>query len=239
MLAIVRLVILVVLIILVSLGGLVMCAFLAPIPKRARDRVYYLGRAFAYASRLFGFTVTSVVHPKANDVEQAVYVANHQNNYDLFTVAHVVPRNVVTVGKSTLKWIPFFGTLYWASGNFLIKRHDRNKAIARITDIVLKMRQTGLSIWMFPEGTRSRGRGWLPFKRGAFHAAIQAGVPIIPVVCSDTHGQVKLNRWHNGGVTVKVLEPISTKGLTDHDVAELTARCEALMHQAKEESRSR
>ncbi|ADZ89786.1 1-acylglycerol-3-phosphate O-acyltransferase [Marinomonas mediterranea] len=234
MLAVVRLSVLVILIVLVTLAGLVMCAFLALSSRRAKDRVYYLGKILASAARLFGLRVKTDVHPKATTVQQAVYVANHQNNFDLFTLAHVVPHGVVTVGKSSLKWIPFFGTLYWASGNFLIKRHDRDKAIARITDIVTQMKQTGLSIWMFPEGTRSRGRGWLPFKRGAFHAAIQAGVPIVPVVCSDTHGQVKLNRLSNGSVTVKVLEPISTEGLTDEDVADLVARCEQLMHEAKE-----
>ena len=230
MIAFVRFVILFFLILLVTAGGLIMSLLLA----FSKDRVYYIAKAFAPVARLFGLTVNTHVSYKAYDVPQAVYIANHQNNFDLFTFSHVVPHGTVTVGKSSLKWIPFFGWLYWATGNVLIERNDRDKAIATINQIVDNMRSTGLSIWMFPEGTRSRGRGWLPFKRGAFHAAVQAGVPIIPVVSSSTHNQVKLNRLNNGAVTVEVMDPIYTDGLTEQDVPALVAQCERLM-QAKQE----
>lgn len=229
MIAIVRLVILFCLIILVTAYGLLLCLVLG----RSKDRVYHVAKTFSPVARLFGLSVTKHVSYKSLDVKQAVYVANHQNNYDLFTFSHVVPHGVVTVGKSSLRWLPFFGWLYWASGNFLIHRHDRNKAIATIGEIVENMRDTGLSIWMFPEGTRSRGRGWLPFKRGAFHAAIQAQVPIIPIVCSSTHKQVALNRMNNGPVKVEIMDPIFTEGLTEADIPDLVTRCESLM-QAKQ-----
>ncbi|MCW4628826.1 1-acylglycerol-3-phosphate O-acyltransferase [Marinomonas rhodophyticola] len=178
---------------------------------------------------LFGLSVEGRVAESTKNIPQAVYVANHQNNFDLFTLAVVVPKGVVTVGKTSLRWIPFFGILYWASGNFLINRENRRQAIATIDQIVSSMTKTGLSIWMFPEGTRSRGRGWLPFKRGAFHAAVQAGVPIVPVVCSSTHGQVHLNRWHNGKVLVEMLPPIDTSGLQETDVVGLMKQCEQQM----------
>jgi len=146
----------------------------------------------------------------------------------------VVPKGVVTVGKTSLRWIPFFGALYWASGNILINRENRKQAIATIDQVVSSMKKTGLSIWMFPEGTRSRGRGWLPFKRGAFYAAVQAGVPIVPVVCSSTHGQVNLNRLNNGKVLVEMLPPIDTTGLQDTDVVALIKQCEQQMHETQE-----
>ena len=231
MIAFVRLVILFVLIILVTAGGLVMSLFLA----HSKDRVYYIAKAFAPVAKLFGLTVYKHVSYKAYDVEQAVYIGNHQNNFDLFTFSHVLPHGTVTVGKSTLKWLPFFGWLYWATGNFLIHRNDRDKAIATISQIVEQMRETELSVWMFPEGTRSRGRGWLPFKRGAFHAAIQAGVPIIPVVCSSTHNQIKLNCLNNGYAKVEVMDPIYTEGLTEKDIPKLVRRCEDLMRAKQEE----
>lgn len=231
MIALVRSVILFSLILLVTAGGLVMCLLLG----RSKDRVYYIAKAFAPVARLFGLQVEKHVSYKAYDVEQAVYIANHQNNFDLFSFSHVVPHHTVTVGKSSLKWLPFFGWLYWATGNFLIHRNDRDKAIATIGQIVEQMGNTGLSIMMFPEGTRSRGRGWLPFKRGAFHAALQAGVPIIPIVCSTTHNQVKLNRFHNGTVKVEIMDPIYTDGLTEADIPELVSRCENLMKAKQDE----
>ena len=69
-----------------------------------------------------------------------------------------------------------------------------------MTELARRINKDNLSIWMFPEGTRSRGRGLLPFKTGAFHAAIAAGVPIVPVVGSTTHNKIDLNRWDNGKV---------------------------------------
>ncbi len=62
--------------------------------------------------------------------------------------------------------------------------------------------------WNIPEGTRSRGRGLLRFKTGAFHAAIAAGVPIIPVCVSTTSNKINLHRLHNGLVIVEMLRQI-------------------------------
>ena len=63
---------------------------------------------------------------------------------------------------------------------------------------------------MFPEGTRSRGRACCRLKPGLFHAAIAAGVPIIPVCVSNTSNKIKLNRWNNGLVIVEMLPPVDT-----------------------------
>ena len=229
MLLLIRMTLLFLLIVGVTLLGIVFCL----LTLWSKNRVYYLGRVFAQVSPLFGLSVEGRVAESAKNIPQAVYVANHQNNFDLFTLAVVVPKGVVTVGKTSLRWIPFFGALYWASGNFLINRENRKKAIAAIDQIAASMKKTGLSIWMFPEGTRSRGRGWLPFKRGAFHAAVQAGVPIVPVVCSSTHGQIGLNRWDNGKVIVEMLPPIDTTGLHETDVVGLLKSCEQQMHETQ------
>lgn len=230
MLLLIRMALLLLLIVGVTLLGIVFCL----LTLWSRNRVYYFGCVFAQVAPLFGISVEGRVAESAKNIPQAVYVANHQNNFDLFTLAAVVPKGVVTVGKTSLRWIPFFGVLYWASGNFLINRENRKQAIATIDQIVSNMKKTGLSIWMFPEGTRSRGRGWLPFKRGAFHAAVQAGVPIVPIVCSSTHGQVGLNRWNNGKVIVEMLPPIDTAGMHETDVVNLLSFCEQQMHETQQ-----
>ena len=69
----------------------------------------------------------------------------------------------------------------------------------------------------------------LPFKTGAFHAAIAAGVPIVPVVCSTTHNKIDLNRWDNGKVICEMLEPIDVSGYTRDNVRELAEYCHDLM----------
>jgi len=209
-----------------TLYGLVVFPFFL----RSKNKNYQLSVLLRNAAPVLGLRVESRFSTASTQVKQAVYISNHQNNADLFCLTHAVTRGVVTVGKKSLIWVPFFGVLYWISGNFLINRSNREKALATIDQIVKKMQTTHLSILMFPEGTRSRGRGLLPFKAGAFHAAIKAGVPIIPIVCSNTHEQVKLGRWNNGEVIVEVLDPISTKGLTSEDAPELMQHCHQIMH---------
>ncbi|QRN37998.1 1-acylglycerol-3-phosphate O-acyltransferase [Pectobacterium carotovorum] len=158
-----------------------------------------------------------------------IYIANHQNNYDMVTVSSAVQPRTVTVGKKSLLWIPFFGPLYWLTGNLLIDRENRTKAHGTIAQVVKHIKERNTSIWMFPEGTRSRGRGLLPFKTGAFHAAISAEVPIVPICVSTTSNKVKLNRWNNGLVIVEMLPPIDTRAYTKEQVRELATHCHDVM----------
>jgi 1-acyl-sn-glycerol-3-phosphate acyltransferase len=227
----IRVILLTLLLLAVTLYGLIVFPFF----PRSKNKVYVVTKWFQQASVILGLNVELKKDRDAACIGQAVYIANHQNNFDPFTLIHAVPKRTVSVGKKSIIWIPVFGFLYWISGNFLLNRSNRKKAIETIDQIVSKMRETGLSIWMFPEGSRSRGRGFLPFKAGAFHAAIQAGVPIVPIVCSNTHEQVKWNRWQNGKVLVEMLSPISTKGLTEHDIPALMLKCSELMQKKHKE----
>lgn len=142
------------------------------------------------------------------DIGPVVYLCNHQNSWDIFTLASAVQPSTVSVGKKSLKWIPFFGQMYWFTGNILIDRNNSNKAMNTITLTSKKIREQALSVWLFPEGTRSNGRGLLPFKTGAFRTAEQAGVPIVPICASNSHGLIKLNRWNNGKIIIEFLAPI-------------------------------
>nr|WP_249319226.1 1-acylglycerol-3-phosphate O-acyltransferase [Pseudoalteromonas sp. BDTF-M6] len=186
------------------------------------DNVRVIGSWYAATSRVFGVKLVIEKDESIISGEPAVYIANHQNNYDIFFLPGALQRNTVSLGKKSLKWIPFFGQLYWLSGNILIDRGNRKKAMATITKTTEKLKQGGLSLWMFPEGTRSYGRGLLPFKTGAFHTAANANIPVIPVVMSDTHKCIKLNRWDNGTIYIKMLAPqlldssMSVRQYADH-----------------------
>ena len=173
------------------------------------NNVHIIAGWFGSMAKMIGVELVLTRHKDAVDPGPAVYVANHQNSYDLFTVPAMVPKNCVSLGKKSLKWIPFFGQLYWLSGNILIDRSNRSKAAGTISKAAEKIKNNGLSVWMFPEGTRSYGRGLLPFKTGAFHTAMSADVPIIPVCMNTTHKTIKLNRWDNGTIHIEMLAPIS------------------------------
>lgn len=87
-----------------------------------------------------------------------------------------------------------------------------------------------IKLYMFPEGTRNRTRGMLPFKRGAFKTAIMGQVPIIPVVVSPYYFvDFKAGTFNKGHVIVKALEPISTKGMVDADHEALMERTRIVM----------
>ncbi|OEF93922.1 1-acylglycerol-3-phosphate O-acyltransferase [Vibrio splendidus] len=195
------------------------CGYCLLSPRNPKH-VFTFGRYFGRMSKIFGMKLELRIPEDAYSRGQHVYVANHQNSWDLFTISSAVTPKVVTVGKKSLVWMPLFGQLYWLTGNILIDRANRSKAVGTIDQVVTSLKESDVSVWMFPEGTRSRGCGLLPFKTGAFHAAIGAGLPIIPIVCSSTGG-VKLNRWNNGHVIVEMLPPISTEGYDKSNVREL------------------
>jgi 1-acyl-sn-glycerol-3-phosphate acyltransferase len=153
--------------------------------------------------------------------EPCVVVSNHQSNWDLFIVGSIVPKRVVSLGKKSLKWIPFFGQVYWLAGNILVDRGNRKKAMEAMATTKKALKTQNTSIWFFAEGTRNHGKNMLPFKKGAFVTAVNAGVPIIPVCTSSYLNGFSLDRLNNGTSHIKVLEPIVTKGLTLEDVDQL------------------
>lgn len=129
------------------------------------------------------------------------------------------------------------------SGTVFIDRTNRKSAIAAFDGAICEIRDNKQSVWIFPEGTRSHfpAADLLPFKKGAFHLAIQAGVPIVPVVVANyshvlhvrdrtfEQGLIKIKvclhsepeRQQANMAGEKVLQPIDTRGMTSADVDEL------------------
>lgn len=212
--------------ILVCVIGCIWCLFSPRNPRHVATFSHIFGKLH----KLFGVDLELRRAPESVNIGNAIYIANHQNNFDMITCANIVQSPTVTVGKKSLLWVPFFGPLYWLTGNLLLDRDNKSKAHGLITQVVHKLQHDKISFWMFPEGTRSRGRGLLPFKAGAFHAALAAGVPIVPIVVSNTHQKIKWNRWNNGSVIVEMLPPIDTRQFEAHAVRKLTQHCRELMY---------
>ncbi|RIY32422.1 hypothetical protein CJP74_04635 [Psittacicella melopsittaci] len=169
---------------------------------------------------------TKVEQETDNLPKTAVYISNHQNTLDIVTLAKMIQPNTVTVGKRQLSWIPIFGWMYWASGNILIEKTSASKSYKTVQQVVDKIVNHKYCVWLFPEGTRSYGRWEIaPFKVGAFITAIEAGVPIIPVVVSDLN-KYKVGKLNNGDVIMKYLTPINTKGMKRSQAKALAAQLE-------------
>jgi 1-acyl-sn-glycerol-3-phosphate acyltransferase len=196
--------------------------------------VFYTCKIVGKLTALIGVSVEVRIPENLKKLGPVVYAANHQNNYDVMTLANAIQPGTVSVGKKSLVWIPFFGLMYWLTGNILIDRQNKSKAFGTIELTANKVRKKKLSIWMFPEGTRSRGRGLLRFKTGAFRTAFKAGVPVIPVCASNQVGNIKLGRWHNSKVIIELLEPIyienekDIRGIADETYALMTKKIDEL-----------
>lgn len=191
------------------------------------NNVYLITRMLAYK----GFEILGIDFEKRGLSKKegpVVYMSNHQNNIDLLTgSANFSPRTIL-LGKKSLIWIPLFGQFFALSGNFLIDRANPKAAKDSMKRLSKKILSEKLSVWIMPEGTRSQGRGLLPFKKGGFITAINCQIPIVPVVFSSYTKTLNFSHDCSGKIISKVLAPISTKGMTLDNLEELMERTQNL-----------
>lgn len=119
------------------------------------------------------------------------------------------------------------------SGTFFLDRSNREKAVKTLNKALQELKEKKRGLYMFPEGTRSYAQKpmLLPFKKGAFHLAQQGGIPIIPIIVSNTSSLVnhKTKTFQSGEITIQVLEPMSTDNLKPEDVGAFTDRVREAM----------
>ncbi|KAI9327308.1 hypothetical protein DFJ73DRAFT_863967 [Zopfochytrium polystomum] len=155
----------------------------------------------------------------------AVFVCNHQSVLDLYVICQVFPKNCVVMAKDELFWVPFLGQFLYMANNIFINRENSKSAKATMQFVASEMSKKNLSLLIFPEGTRSHQttNDFLPFKKGAFHLAIEGQYPIVPIVIS-TYGDLYNSRqmlFRGGKLRARVLPPISTKGMGLQDMDKL------------------
>jgi len=178
------------------------------------------GRATSFLTPLWDFSVEGEA-PADIATRAYVVVSNHESNADPFLLSWL-PWDMRWIAKEEIFKVPFFGLLLKFGGDISLRRAEKNSVL----EMLAECRQTltgGLSIMMFPEGTRSRDGHLRPFKDGAFQLAIETGAPILPVAIAGTRsclptGSVVLGESR---AVARVLEPIETKHLTLEDVAAL------------------
>jgi len=194
-------------------------------------RAGYLGVRLGF--RLAGIRIRLTGAEHVLTGRAAVYVANHGSNIDppaLFaSLSGLFPRLCVLY-KAELRRLPILVQVFDAAGFVPVERANRGQSLPAIE----RARQalvSGASFLVFPEGTRGHDGRLLPFKKGGFIMAIGAQVPVVPVVISG--GQAAMQKGslliHPATVTVTVLEPIPTSGLTLDDRDELIVRARASM----------
>ncbi|XP_031456833.1 1-acyl-sn-glycerol-3-phosphate acyltransferase alpha-like [Phasianus colchicus] len=180
---------------------------------------------------LYGIKIEVLGAEHLNLKEPYVIVCNHQASLDLMGMVEVIPKRCVPIAKKELLYMGTVGWACWLSGIIFIDRQRTGEAIDVISQTAKTIRRENLRVWIFPEGTRNQSRSMLPFKRGAFHLAVQAQVPIFPVVISPYWDffSSKEKKFTPGMFTIRVLPKIETRGLSPKDVPELTETVRNIM----------
>jgi 1-acyl-sn-glycerol-3-phosphate acyltransferase len=171
-----------------------------------------------------------------------IYLSNHQSAYDLPVLADLYPVETVVIGKKELSRVPLFGWVFRVTGNILIDRKNNPSAVGRLKEVEEAIRDRGVSVWIFPEGTRGTVPGMLlPFKKGAFHMAAAAGVPIVPIVVEPLQPHFDPGRRHlqSAELEVRVLQPVQPGSTSEADIAALIETVHRHMQTALSEMRER
>ncbi|KAI1900602.1 hypothetical protein AGOR_G00051610 [Albula goreensis] len=161
-----------------------------------------------------------------------VIVSNHQSSLDVLGLIEILPDRCTSIAKRELLYTGPVGLACWLGGTVFINRKRTDDAKSAMAEAARTMLKDQIRIWIFPEGTRNHKGNLLPFKKGAFHLAVQAQVPIVPVVFSSYSSFYlpKEKLFKCGTVKLTILPAIGTKGMTSDGVSELSQKCYELMH---------
>ena len=201
---------------LASYVSLLVCAFYGVVVSILLRLVGYggisqwaTGKAFKYTMRLTTGVSFVIDDPEdyLGSTRPAVFIGNHQTELDVLMLGCIFPKYCSVTAKSSLKKIPVLGWFMWLSRTVFIDRANSTNARSAMAGAADEIRNNKQSVYMFPEGTRSYSKEpvLLPFKKGAFHLAVQAGAPIVPVVVANYSNvlYVKGRRFNSGTIPIK------------------------------------
>lgn len=208
-------------------------------PVRYRTGFWFrrLGRAMttvnpAWRLHISGETIDNPRRPY-------VVVSNHQSHADIPIISNL-PWEMKWIGKAELFSIPVIGWMMALSGDIPLDRQDRRSGVKMLL-AASKVLQQKCSVMFFPEGTRSPDGRVGRFNDGAFHLAIKAGVPVLPVAVEGSYACLPKKSWKYGApsdIHVRVLPPVETAGLTSSDVEALREKVRQMIIRQVAEFRS-
>jgi 1-acyl-sn-glycerol-3-phosphate acyltransferase len=158
--------------------------------------------------------------------QQYVFMVNHQSNLDIpILVQSLRDFQLRWIAKRELVWIPFFGWAMWASGHITVNRADPLDGFRSLNRAKERL-AAGISIVVFPEGTRSRDGKLLRFKKGGFLLAAQSNRPVVPVTINGSRQVLPAGAWQMKGGTIEVTisPPIAVAGFRPGNLRHLATQ---------------
>lgn len=184
--------------------------------SRTGDPVHIIARTWS-KSILFvsGIKVDVEGLADIDPSESYIFMSNHRSNFDIPVLLGCLPIQFRWLAKTELFKIPIFGRAMYGAGYVKIDRFNRESAFKSIDEVAAKMKN-GVSVMIFPEGTRSEDGNLRPFKKGGFIMAVDSGVAIVPVIVRGTRSIMAKGRWRikPGNVTLSIKKPIDTTDYT-------------------------
>ncbi|XP_014249050.1 1-acyl-sn-glycerol-3-phosphate acyltransferase alpha-like isoform X2 [Cimex lectularius] len=154
----------------------------------------------------------------------SIVLINHQSCLDLLVLAEIWPvlNRCTVISKREIFYLWPFGLACWLWGTVFINKFSGKHAQETINKAGATIKTRKAKICMFPEGTRHRGESLLPFKKGAFHIAIDCEAPIQPIVVTRYNFLDNATMTFNkGSAVISILPPIETRGLKKENVQSL------------------
>jgi 1-acyl-sn-glycerol-3-phosphate acyltransferase len=166
-----------------------------------------------------------------------VAVSNHESYADIFLLSHL-PWEMKWLAKEGIFRIPVMGWMMRMAGDIEVHRGDPRSRARALEDVRDRLSK-GVSVMIMPEGTRSPHADLLPFRDGAFRVAVELGLPILPIAVAGTRNAMAKDslRFNRARAIARVLEPVTTIGLTEADVPALRDRVRAMIAAAREDLR--
>ena len=180
--------------------------------KIVEEKVFWWASALL---RLAGAQIT--VEGKENIPScPAVFVANHQGNFDIPILLTSLDRPHALVAKEELRKLPLIRSWMELLGCVFIQRSNPRQSVTALREAAGKTLRQGSSFIIFPEGTRSKGGPIGEFKNGAFRVATQSGAPIVPICIQGSYRLMEANgNWiRPASIRVTILPPVETAGLS-------------------------
>ncbi len=192
--------------------------------RRAVDMISSVGSEWGLA--VAGIDVEVVGEHNLWAQRPAVFILNHQSKLDFFVMMYIVRRGFTGVAKKEAQNTPGFGPFMRMADMAFVDRSNSQRARESLQPVIEKVRK-GLCLCIAPEGTRSYSPRVGKFKKGAFHIAMQAGVPVVPVVLRNAGELMARNgqTFRPGKIQVAVLPPIDVSGW---DLKDLDAKVEGV-----------